>query len=111
VVDHLVAKSGVAPIFAALGDPTRTAIVGLLAEQDRTVSDLADEFPISLQGTMKHLTVLERAGVVSRTKSGRIVTVRLERDRLEGAEEWLQRTRLFWTGQLGRLASHFEENT
>jgi hypothetical protein len=47
--------------------------------------------------------------VVSRSKSGRTVTVRLEPDPLEGAEEWLQRNRLFWTGQLGRLATHFEE--
>jgi DNA-binding transcriptional ArsR family regulator len=97
-------------VFAALGDPTRCAIVALLADQDRSVSALAHEFPISLQGTMKHLAVLERAGVVTRTKSGRTVTVRLRHDVLEDAEVWLQRNRLFWTNQLDRLATHFEES-
>jgi DNA-binding transcriptional ArsR family regulator len=99
-----------AAVFAALGDPTRSAMVALLAAQDRTISSLAREFPISLQGTLKHVAVLERAGVVRRTKSGRTVTVQLQRDRLETAESWLHRNRLFWTNQLGRLAARFEED-
>lgn len=98
-------------VFAALGDPTRQAMVALLAERDRSVSELAAEFPISLQGTLKHLRVLERAGVVGRAKAGRTVTVHLERDRLEDAEAWLHRTRSFWTHQLDRLATHYEETT
>jgi DNA-binding transcriptional ArsR family regulator len=98
------------PVFAALGDPTRSAIVGLLAEGDRTVSALANQFPISLQATLKHVAVLERAEVVTRVKSGRTVTVRLHPDGLTEAEEWLHRTRLFWANQLDRLATHFKEN-
>lgn len=97
------------PVFAALGDPTRSTIVSLLSQGDRTVSALASEFPISLPATLKHLRVLERAGLVQREKTGRTVTVRLDADRLESAELWLQRRRLFWTGQLGRLAERFEE--
>ena len=100
----------VAPVFAALGDPTRHAMVCLLAERDRSVSELAAEFPISLQGTLKHVAVLERAGIVGRVKSGRTVTVHLERGTLEDAETWLHRTRMFWTNQLDRLATHFEES-
>lgn len=95
-------------LFAALGDPRRTLLVDLLAQRDRTVSELAAHLPISLPGTLKHLTVLESAGLVTRTKSGRTVTVSLERDRLGAAEEWLRRTRTFWTTQLGNLAESFD---
>jgi len=73
------------------------------------VSALAAEFPITLPATLKHLKVLERAGVVHREKAGRTVTVHLDAERLRRAELWLQRTRLFWTGQLGRLAASFED--
>ncbi|MGI8949346.1 MAG: ArsR/SmtB family transcription factor [Ornithinimicrobium sp.] len=97
--------------FAALGDPTRTQIVGLLTQGDRTVSELADQFPISLQGTMKHGGVLEGAGLVSRSKSGRTVTVRLDRAQIAAAETWLHRTRTFWTHQLDNLAHSFEERS
>jgi DNA-binding transcriptional ArsR family regulator len=98
-------------VFAALGDPTRQVMVSLLAERDRSVSELAAEFPISLQGTLKHLGVLERAGVIGRAKAGRTVTVHLNRDRLGDAEAWLHRTRSFWTNHLDRLATHYEETT
>lgn len=100
-----------AALFAALGDPRRVLIVDLLAQRDRTVSELAGHLPISLPGTLKHLTVLESAGLVSRTKSGRTVTVHLEADRLQDAEEWLHRTRTFWAAQLGNLAQSFTSPT
>jgi DNA-binding transcriptional ArsR family regulator len=96
-------------VFAALGDERRTTIVALLAQSDRTVSELAATLPITLQGTLKHLGVLEQAGLVSRTKQGRTVTVHLEQQRLADAEAWLHRTRTFWTGQLAGLAASFEE--
>lgn len=94
-------------VFAALGDPRRALIVDLLAQRDRTVSDLAEHLPISLPGTLKHLGVLESAGLISRSKQGRTVTVRLCREPLSDAEEWLHRTRTFWTEQLGNLAQSF----
>ena len=94
-------------IFAALGDPRRALLVDLLAQRDQTVSELAAHLPISLPGTLKHLTVLESAGLITRTKTGRTVTVHLERDQLHAAEEWLRRTRTFWTAQLGNLAQSF----
>lgn len=92
----------------ALGDPRRRLIVELLAQRDQSVSDLAERLPITLQGTIKHLEVLESAGVISRTKSGRVVTVHLEREPLADAEAWLHRTRTFWQAQLGNLAASFE---
>lgn len=100
-----------AAVFAALGDPRRALIVDLLAQRDQTVSELAGHLPISLPGTLKHLTVLESAGLVSRTKVGRTVTVRLEREPLRSAEEWLHRTRTFWTTQLDHLARSFDPGT
>ncbi|WP_109471711.1 ArsR/SmtB family transcription factor [Ornithinimicrobium cavernae] len=100
-----------APVFAALGDPRRTLIVDLLAQRDQTVSELAAHLPISLPGTLKHLAVLESAGVVSRTKAGRTVTVHLECDQLRSAEEWLHRTRTFWAAQLDNLARSFTPPT
>ena len=97
-------------VFAALGDARRAWLVDLLAHGDRTVSELAATMPISLQGTLKHLRVLEDAGLVSRAKHGRTVTVHLEADRLTEAEAWLQHTRTFWSRQLTSLAASFEED-
>ena len=105
MVDQHVAE----PVFAALGDARRTTIVELLAQGDRTVSELAAALPITLQGTLKHLGVLEQAGLVTRTKQGRTVTVRLRTERLAAAEDWLHRTRSFWTHRLADLAASFEE--
>jgi DNA-binding transcriptional ArsR family regulator len=96
-------------VFAALGDPRRAWLVDLLARRDHTVSELAASLPISLPGTLKHLGVLEDAGVVSRSKRGRTVTIHLETRRLDEAERWLARTRSFWTQQLTSLAGSFDE--
>lgn len=94
-------------VFAALGDPTRQHLVRLLATGESTVSALAAQLPISLPGTLKHLGVLERAGIIDRTKSGRTVTVSLRPQSLAEAEAWLRRNRTFWTQQLGNLADSF----
>jgi DNA-binding transcriptional ArsR family regulator len=95
-------------IFAALGDSKRAHMVTRLARADATVSDLAREISISLPATLKHLAVLEGAGLVSRTKHGRTVTVSLHPQALAESEAWIQRTRTFWTTQLGQLADSFE---
>jgi len=97
-------------VFAALGDPTRQGIVDLLTRRERTVSELAGEFAISLPGTLKHLRVLQSVGVVSRTKTGRTVTVRLEPEPLGAAEDYLRRTRTFWIHQLDNLADRFADS-
>ena len=107
MVNHLVTPPGEATVFAALGDPRRAVIVDLLAQREQTVSEIAAHLPISLPGTLKHLSVLESAGLISRAKQGRTVTVRLEREPLRNAEEWLRRTRSFWSTQLGNLARSF----
>jgi DNA-binding transcriptional ArsR family regulator len=95
-------------VFAALGDAKRSRMVERLALTDASVTQLAQEVAISLPATLKHVGVLEGAGLVSRTKHGRTVTVHLEQQALADSEAWLARTRSFWTTQLGQLAATFD---
>ncbi|MFS4438285.1 ArsR/SmtB family transcription factor [Paracoccaceae bacterium GXU_MW_L88] len=77
-------------IFAALADPTRRAILALLAEDEMAVTDLAAPFEMSLAAISKHIGVLETASLVSREKRGRVSWVRLEGDALRPAAVWMQ---------------------
>jgi DNA-binding transcriptional ArsR family regulator len=96
-------------LFGALADPTRRAIVErLAAEPALTVSELARPLPMSLPAVMKHLEVLETAGLVARRKTGRTVTCRLTAAPMEGAMGWLARYERFWSESLDRLAAAVE---
>jgi len=96
--------------FAALADPTRRALVMRLAEQpDLSVSALAAPFPVSLPAIMKHLDVLSDAGLVERTKTGRVVACRLDAEPMRDAFEWLNRYQKFWSERLDRLAAFLDE--
>ena len=96
-------------VFKALADPTRRAIVARLAkEPSLSVSDLAAPFAIKLPAVMKHLDVLSDAGLITRSKDGRTVNVRLSPAPLRGATEWLRRYERFWSPALDRLAAHAE---
>lgn len=98
--------------FAALSDPTRRALLARLAEQESlSVSELAQPLPMSLPAVMKHLDVLNDAGLISRTKTGRTVTVQLTAGPMEEAMQWLHRYQQYWTQQLDRLAKFIEEET
>ena len=93
--------------FAALVDPTRRAILARLEREDgASVSDLARPFAIKLPAVMKHLDVLSEAGLITRAKSGRTVTVRLAPDPMREALEWLRRYEHFWSPRLDRLAAY-----
>jgi DNA-binding transcriptional ArsR family regulator len=92
--------------FAALADPSRRAIVAALAAGPRTVGQLAAPLPMSLVAVSKHITVLERAGLVSRAKSGRTQVCRLHAAALRDAAGWLDTYRTFWTAQLDALAAY-----
>jgi DNA-binding transcriptional ArsR family regulator len=95
--------------FAALADPTRRAIIEQLSRQESaSVSELAQPFEIKLPAVMKHLDVLADAGLVTRTKSGRTVTVRLRAEPVQEAMQWLARHERFWSGSLERLTTHAE---
>jgi DNA-binding transcriptional ArsR family regulator len=96
-------------IFGALADPTRRAIVERLATTEAlSVSDIARPLPMSLPAVMKHLDVLEGAGLVARHKTGRIVSCRLTAAPMEDAMGWLARYQRFWSESLDRLAAALE---
>lgn len=95
--------------FAALVDPTRRAILARLEREEAvSVSDLALPFAIKLPAVMKHLDVLGEAGLVSRSKTGRTVTVRLSPGPMREAADWLSRYERFWSASLDRLAGYAE---
>jgi DNA-binding transcriptional ArsR family regulator len=90
-------------VYGALADPTRRAILGILAEGEANVGALAERFPISLNGVSKHVKVLERAGLVERTIEGREHRLRLNPAPLQEASMWLDHYRTFWDARLGAL--------
>jgi DNA-binding transcriptional ArsR family regulator len=96
-------------VFAALADPTRRAILARLATGEATVTELAKPFSISLPAISKHLKVLERAGLIVRSRAGQWRPCRLQPAPLEDAAEWLQGYRDLWEGRLDRLADHVHD--
>jgi DNA-binding transcriptional ArsR family regulator len=93
--------------FMALVDPTRRAILVQLELRDgASISEFAEPFTIRLPAVMKHLDVLEGAGLVTRSKFGRTVTVRLRPQPMCAAMEWLRRYERFWSNSLGRLSAY-----
>ena len=90
-------------VYGAIADPTRRAILGILAEGEVNVGSLAERFPISLNGVSKHVKVLERAGLVERTVRGREHRLRLNAEPLREASMWLEHYRTFWDTRLTAL--------
>ena len=76
-------------VFAALADPTRRAILVQLLEDDRTVTDVASEFHVSLAAVSKHLQVLAAAGLIARERRGRVIWCKLEPDAMRAASVWM----------------------
>ena len=89
--------------FRALADPTRRAILAELRRGQRPVSVLAAPHRMSLPAIMKHLQVLEQAGLVRQRKKGRVRHCRLSAQPLKQAEAWLSKYRVFWKNQLDSL--------
>ena len=90
-------------IFAALADSTRRAILARLATGEATVNELAEPFDISLPAISKHLKVLERAGLISRSKDAQWRPCRLEPAPLEEARSWIDTYREIWEESFARL--------
>jgi DNA-binding transcriptional ArsR family regulator len=89
-------QQGLDETFAALADPTRRAILVALGGGDHSVSELAAPFDISLPAISKHLSVLERAGLITREREGRVRRCHLEREPLADALEWIAAYGRFW---------------
>jgi len=92
--------------FAALGDPTRLAILERLAEGDATVTELAEPFSVSLPAISRHLKVLERAGLITRARAAQSRPSSLRVEALDEASAWLATRRELWDGRLERLDAH-----
>jgi DNA-binding transcriptional ArsR family regulator len=90
-------------VYGAIADPTRRAILSILAEGEVNIGSLAERFPISLNGVSKHVKVLERAGLVQRTIQGREHRLRLNAEPLRDASLWLEHYRTFWESRLAAL--------
>jgi DNA-binding transcriptional ArsR family regulator len=95
--------------FAALSDPTRRAILARLAQSDASVTELAAPFAMSLPAISKHLRVLEQAGLVERTKDGRVHHLRLVARPLHEAAAWIAHYQQFWEQQLAALADYLHD--
>jgi DNA-binding transcriptional ArsR family regulator len=96
-------------VFGALADPTRRAVLAKLRHGERSVGELAEPFGMSLPGFIKHLGILDDAGLIERRKAGRVVSCQLKGGALKGALEWLERYEEFWSTQLDRLGTFLEQ--
>jgi DNA-binding transcriptional ArsR family regulator len=90
-------------VYGAIADPTRRAILAVLAGGEATVGSLANRFPISFNGVSKHVKVLERAGLVQRAVHGREHRLKLNPAPLREAARWLEHYRAFWETRLDGL--------
>jgi DNA-binding transcriptional ArsR family regulator len=90
-------------VYGAIADPTRRAILGILAGGEVNVGTLAERFPISFNGVSKHVKVLEQAGLVRRSVQGREHWLRLRPQPLRDASRWLEHYREFWETRLEAL--------
>jgi DNA-binding transcriptional ArsR family regulator len=93
-------------LFGALADATRRGIVERLAAGEATVTELAAPFDISLPAVSRHLKVLERASLITRSQEGRWRRARLSPTPLASAATWLERHERLWTERFGRLDDH-----
>ena len=89
--------------FAALADPTRRAILARLASGDATVGELAEPFAMTMPAISKHLSVLERAGLVTKSRDGQRRNCRITATPLKNATSWLDAYRRHWEANLDSL--------
>ena len=103
------AQAGLDASFTALSDATRRGVLEQLGRSDASITDLADRFQMTLAGMMKHVGVLEQAGLVTTEKVGRVRTCKLGRHRLDEETAWLERHRQLWDSRFDELDRVVEE--
>jgi DNA-binding transcriptional ArsR family regulator len=96
--------------FAALADPTRRSILTRLAEGEATVNELAEPFAVSLPAISRHLKVLERAGLIVRSREAQWRPARMQADPLDDAVEWMQSRKQTWEARMDRLDAHLRSD-
>lgn len=95
--------------FSALADPTRRAILARLAAGEASVNELAEPFDMSLPAVSKHLKVLEKAGLIGRSRDAQWRPCRLEAGRLKEVSEWIEFYRRFWEQSFDRLEAYLKD--
>jgi DNA-binding transcriptional ArsR family regulator len=105
-----VPSPNVSTIFAALADPTRRAILARLSKGEAPVKELAEPFSLSGPAITKHLKVLERAGLISRSREGQQRPCRLEPHALAPAADWIEQYRAMWEERLDRLGEYLKSS-
>ena len=95
--------------FAALADPTRRAILARLLTGERSVTELAEPFDMSMPAVSKHLRVLERAGLIARRQEAQWRHCRIDASPLKAVADWAERYRHVWEGRLDRLDSYLQQ--
>jgi DNA-binding transcriptional ArsR family regulator len=106
VVGMAVMEDDLTLVFSALADPTRRAILERLAQGDATVSELTEPFAMTQQAISKHLKVLERARLITRTRSAQARPCALDATSLDTAAGWIARHRKIWADRHDRLERH-----
>ncbi len=97
-------------VFAALSDRTRRSILEQVRDKDCTVMELAKEFQMSLPAVSKHLKVLDRSGLLRRTKEGRFVICKFDPTTMQDALKWIERQHRFWNDGLDALETYLDAN-
>jgi DNA-binding transcriptional ArsR family regulator len=95
--------------FAALSDPTRRGVLEQLGRADASITNLAEKFHMTLTGMKKHVGVLEKAGLVTTEKIGRVRTCKLGLHALDKEAEWIERYRQLWAERFDELDKIVEE--
>src|SRR5271154_237018 len=95
--------------FSALADPTRRAILARLTSGEASVTELAEPFDMSLPGVSKHLKVLERAGLIARSREAQWRPCRLEAKRLREVADYVEQYRKFWDESFDRLDDYLRD--
>lgn len=97
------------PIFAALADPTRRAILTRLRGREMSVGELSEPFKLSAPAISKHLKVLQRSGLISRTRNAQWRPCRLEAEPLRQVSNWVEQYRQYWEESFDRLDEHLRK--
>ncbi|MDT7649320.1 MAG: hypothetical protein QOI36_726 [Pseudonocardiales bacterium] len=109
MVWQVMSDDALSVTFAALADPTRRAILARLSRGEASVTELAEPFAVTMPAISKHLKVLERAGLITRSRSAQWRPCRLDARPLADVADWVQRYQEFWEGSFDRLDDHLRQ--
>lgn len=109
MVKYKMTSDPLSTTFSALADPTRRAILARLSQGETSVSELAQPFKMSLPGISKHLKVLERAGLIERSREAQWRPCKLKAQPLQEAAGWIEHYRRFWEESFDRLDDYLRD--